>query len=183
VGLRCRIPLRHLPLTDWSTWVGCCTSSPHKGIKYRLCYLDFFGGHKHIPWKTQIKQSKYQSCYLTPCCGLEVQNPTKALKSVKGPCNTFDLNPNWEKILSSFALWISHETLPKDGIVLFHLELKSKILLGPSTDLSAWVGFCTSSPQQGVKYQLWYLDFLGWGLYNTLLCAWCSESHPGTLVS
>jgi hypothetical protein len=28
---------------------------------------------------------------------------------------------------------------------------------GPLTDLSAWVGFCTSSPQQDVKYQLWYL--------------------------
>jgi hypothetical protein len=31
----------------------------------------------------------------------------------------------------------------------------------PLTDLSAWMGFCTSSPQQGVKYQLWYLDFFG----------------------
>jgi hypothetical protein len=29
-------------------------------------------------------------------------------------------------------------------------------LSGPLTDLNAWVGFCSSSPQQGVKYQLWY---------------------------
>jgi len=39
-------------------------------------------------------QSKYQSSYLTPYCGLEVQNPTQALKSVKGMGNTFDLNSN-----------------------------------------------------------------------------------------
>jgi hypothetical protein len=35
------------------------------------------------------------SLYLTPCCGLEVQKPTQALKSVKGPGNTFDINPKW----------------------------------------------------------------------------------------
>jgi hypothetical protein len=35
-------------------------------------------------------------------------------------------------------------------------------LPGSLTDLSAWVGFCTSSPQQGVKYQLWYLNFVLW---------------------
>jgi hypothetical protein len=79
---------------------------------------------------------------LTPCCGLEVQKPTQALKSVKGPGNTFDLNPKWS------------EKYIKDGKVLDHLGFKSKVLAGPLTDLSAWVGFFTSSPQQGVKYQL-----------------------------
>jgi hypothetical protein len=39
-----------------------------------------------------------------------------------------------------------------------HLEFKSKILPRPLTDLASWVGFCTSGPQQGVKYQHWYLD-------------------------
>jgi hypothetical protein len=40
-------------------------------------------------------------------------------------------------------------------------------LPGPLTDASAWVGFCTSSPQQGVKYQLWYLIFfMEGGLYK-----------------
>jgi hypothetical protein len=34
------------------------------------------------------------------------------------------------------------------------MGLKSKVFPGPLADLSAWVGFCTSSPQQGVKYQL-----------------------------
>jgi hypothetical protein len=35
----------------------------------------------------------------------------------------------------------------KDGKVLDHLWFMSKVLPGPLTDLSAWVGFCTSSPQ------------------------------------
>jgi hypothetical protein len=43
---------------------------------------------------------------MTPYCGLEVQKPTQALKSVKGQRNTFD--------------W-------KDGIVLSHLGFKSKV--------------------------------------------------------
>jgi hypothetical protein len=38
---------------------------------------------------------------LTPCCGLEVQKPTQALKSVKNPGNTFDLNPKWSRTLPS----------------------------------------------------------------------------------
>jgi hypothetical protein len=38
---------------------------------------------------------------LTPCCGLEVKKPTQAPKSVKGPGNTFDLNPRWARTLPS----------------------------------------------------------------------------------
>jgi hypothetical protein len=38
---------------------------------------------------------------LTPCCGLEVQKPTQALQSVKGPGNTFDLNSKWARTLPS----------------------------------------------------------------------------------
>jgi hypothetical protein len=48
---------------------------------------------------------------------------------------------------------ITHEKYIKDGKVLAQLGFKSKVLLGSLTDLNAWVGFCTSSPQQGVKYQ------------------------------
>ena len=33
--------------------------------------------------------------------GLEVQKHTQALKSVKGPGNTFDLSPKWSKTLPS----------------------------------------------------------------------------------
>jgi hypothetical protein len=50
------------------------------------------------------------------------------------------------------SLLISHEKYIKDGKVLAHLWLTSKVLPGLLTDLSAWVGFCTSSPQQDVKY-------------------------------
>jgi hypothetical protein len=49
------------------------------------------------------------------------------------------------------SLLISHEKYFKDGKVLAHLGFQSKVFPGPLTD---WVGFCTSSPQQGVKYQL-----------------------------
>ena len=61
------------------------------------------------------KKSKYRSWYLTPCCGLEVQDPTQALKSVKGPGNTFDLNPKWERTLPSFGnfLWDTYSPPPK----------------------------------------------------------------------
>jgi hypothetical protein len=38
---------------------------------------------------------------LTPSCGLEVQKPTQALMSVKGPSNTFDLIPKWSRTLPS----------------------------------------------------------------------------------
>jgi hypothetical protein len=41
-----------------------------------------------------------------------------------------------------------------NGKVLAHLG--SKEFPGAFTDLSVWVGFCTSSPQQGVKCQLRY---------------------------
>jgi hypothetical protein len=38
---------------------------------------------------------------LTPYCGLEVQKPVQALKSVKDPGNTFDINPKWSRTLPS----------------------------------------------------------------------------------
>ena len=44
---------------------------------------------------------KYQSWYLTPYCGLEVQKPTQALKSVKRPGNIFDWHCNWARTLPS----------------------------------------------------------------------------------
>jgi hypothetical protein len=47
-----------------------------------------------------------------------------------------------------------NEKYIKDGKVLDHLGFQSQVFLGPLADLSALVDFCTSSPQQGVKYQL-----------------------------
>ena len=49
---------------------------------------------------------------------------------------------------------MSHEKYINDGKVVDHLWFMLKVLPGPLTDLSAWVGFCTSSPQLGVKCQL-----------------------------
>jgi hypothetical protein len=45
----------------------------------------------------------------------------------------------------------------KNGKVLAQFGLRLKVLTGSLTDLSAEVGKCTTSPQQGVKYQLRYL--------------------------
>jgi hypothetical protein len=39
---------------------------------------------------------------LTPCCGLEVQNLNQAVKSVKDPGNTFDIDPKWDRTFPSF---------------------------------------------------------------------------------
>jgi hypothetical protein len=57
--------------------------------------------------------------------------------------------------------------LPKDGKVLSNFGFKSKVLPRRLTELSAWVGFYTSSPQQGVKYQLSYFDLVV-GVYKYL---------------
>jgi hypothetical protein len=70
----------------------------------------------------------------------------------------------YQLLYLNFALWrgvsiTSHEQYIKDSKVLDHLGFLSKVLPGPLTDLSAWVGFCTSSPQQGFKYQLYYFIY------------------------
>jgi hypothetical protein len=59
---------------------------------------------------------------LTPCCGLEVQNPTQALKSDKGPDNTFDLNPKWGKncVIVGNLSWDIHRAP--------HKKKKSKLI-------------------------------------------------------
>jgi hypothetical protein len=61
------------------------------------------------------KKYKYQSWYLTSCCGLEVQNPTEALKSVTGPGNTFDIGPKWERTLPFVGIfsWDIYRVAPQ----------------------------------------------------------------------
>ena len=72
-------------------------------------------------------------------------------------------NMPWAVSIYYFDIWIwgtlrlTHEKYIKDGKVLADLRFQSNILHGSLTDLCAWVGFRTSSPQQGVKYQHWYL--------------------------
>jgi hypothetical protein len=41
---------------------------------------------------------------LTPCCGLEVQNPTQALKSVEGPEIPYIPTPNGKELYRSVAI-------------------------------------------------------------------------------
>jgi hypothetical protein len=56
-------------------------------LDYHLENIETFGN-----WTESKSLESYQSLYFNSCCGLEVQNPTQALKSVKGPGNTFDIN-------------------------------------------------------------------------------------------
>jgi hypothetical protein len=53
--------------------------------------------------------------------------------------------------MCNYSNILSHAKLPKDGKVLSHLGFNSKVIPMPLTVLSVNVGFCTSSPQQGVK--------------------------------
>jgi hypothetical protein len=103
--------------------VGFCTSSPQQGVKYQLWYS----------WPL----------------GVEVKGISRAFNWLKFLGGFLHLKQLWYLILiyGGGSLWISHEQYIKDGTVLDHLGLKSKVLLGPLTDLSAWVGVCTSSPQ------------------------------------
>jgi hypothetical protein len=80
-------------------------------------------------------KSKYQRWYLTPCCGLEVHNPTHAIKSVKGPRNTFDLNPKWSRTLPSliyfswdiyrdlqYQLWYLKKNIMEGGLYKYSMK-------------------------------------------------------------
>ena len=151
LGLRSKVLPE--PLTDWSTWVGFCTSSPHKGIKYRLCYLDFLWGHKHIPWK--IAKGR-QSFSLLGIRSNVLHVPLTDLSALVEFCTSSSQQgvkyQLWYLDLFRETLYISHGKMPKDGKVLSHSGFRWKV----STDISVWVGLCTASSQQGVKYWLCY---------------------------
>jgi hypothetical protein len=89
-------------LTDLIALVGFCTSSTQPfdwNPKWAgTLMLGIFHG---ILIEPPPPKSKYQSWYLIPCCGLEVQNPTKAIKSVKDPDNIFELTPKWASTVPS----------------------------------------------------------------------------------
>ena len=85
----------------------------------------------YFPWDIYIDplhktKFNYQSWYLTPCCGLEVQKPTEELQSIKDPDNTFDLNPMWARALSSliYFLWDIYRDPPP---YFFFLNIKVDI--------------------------------------------------------
>jgi hypothetical protein len=96
VGLRCIIPPRHL--SQLKTRAIPLISTPSGQELCRPWYI-FHGIFIEIPLHNFF--FKYQCWYLTPCCGLEVQKSTQALKSVKDPGNTFDLIPKSARSLPS----------------------------------------------------------------------------------
>jgi hypothetical protein len=117
----------------------------------------------NISWK--IYSGRQSSCPLR----IYIKGIVRAFKCLKCLGGFLHLKPTAvcqisTLILENFfvergSLWISYEKYIPDCKVLVHLGLRSKVLPVLVTDLSAWVGFWTSSPQQGIKYQLWYLDF------------------------
>ena len=129
-------------------------------------------------------ESIYQSWYLTPCCVVEVQNPSQALKSVKGPDNTFDLNTKWERTLSSFGniLWDSYSPRLKSKYQRWYLtpccglemqnptqahksvkgwgntfDLNSKWKRTfPSFDNFSWDVYSSPTPNRNIKVDIWH---------------------------
>ena len=150
------------PITDLSIWVDICTSNPHQGVKYQLWYLEFFWGDPiNIPWKLATDgkvlsqlglRSNILSRPLTDSSGFWGYCTSSLQQGVKYQLDIW--------IVIGGTVYISHEKLATDGKVLSHFEIRWKVLPGPLTDLCACVGICTSSPPPGVKYQVWYLDFI-----------------------
>ena len=142
------------PLTDLNAWMGLCTSSPQQGATYQHWYLDYFGGvdPMHISW--DIAKGRQNSFSL----GVYVKGIDRAFDWHKCLGGILHLKSTAGSLISTLIFWffswgtlkISHEKLTKDGKVLSHLGCMSKVLTGPLTDISACVGFCTSSPQQGL---------------------------------
>ena len=103
------------------------------------------------------------------CLGLYLTEVPGSVSAPQAQSRVSNINFDiWIFFCGGESLWISHQKYIKDGKVLAHLGFQSKVLAGPLFDWSAWVCFCTSSPQQVVKYQLWYLIFFcfGGGLYK-----------------
>jgi hypothetical protein len=126
-------------MTDLSAWEDFRTASPQYGVKYQLWYLkkNYGGGSQWLSHKNKSRTAKflhtwieptlhkrkfkYQSWYLKPYCGLEVQKPTQSLTSVKGPGNIFYSNPRWASPQAhsrvsniNFDIWIFF----KEGVSL-----------------------------------------------------------------
>jgi hypothetical protein len=82
-----------------------------------------------------------------------MQKPTQAFTLVKGPWSTFDLIPKWVylNLFCGGGGSINIQWKIPYGTVLAHLGFKSNVLPESLTDLSVWIAFSTSSPQQGFK--------------------------------
>ena len=100
MGLRCRNPPRHLSQLKARKIPLIETPSGQE-----LCRPQYNVHGIFIETPLHKKYFKYQSWYLTPYCGLEVQKLTQPLKSVKGPENTIDWNTKWTRTLPSFDIF------------------------------------------------------------------------------
>jgi len=148
----------------------------------------FFMGYLYDP----PKKSKYQRWYWTPCCGLEVQNPTQTLKSVKGSGNTLIKSPSGKELFRPLAIFhgifIGTPKKSKYLTTCCGLEVQNPtkalksvkgsdntIGLNPKCErslrpLAIFHGIFIGSP----KIQITKL------IFDNLLWAWGAESHPRT---
>jgi hypothetical protein len=119
----------------------------------------------NIPWK--IYYGRQRSCPL----GVYIKSIARAFTCMKCLDGFLHLKPTAgcqiSTLIFEFFLW--REVSMNIPWTIYYgrqrsspLGFRSKVL---PVLLTAWVGFCTSSPQQGVKYQLWYLKlFCGGGV-------------------
>ena len=94
VRLRFRYPPRHLRQISPAKYLW----SKSEVRKDLAVWCQFFMDIHRVPLKRNQNTK-----VVTPCCELEVQKFTKALKSVKVSGNTFDLSLKWERTLPSAA--------------------------------------------------------------------------------
>ena len=132
------------------------------------------------------KKSKYQTWYLTPCCGLEVQYPTQTLNSVKGPGSILEINPKWERMLPSFGNFSSdiHSPPPPKkskyeswyltpcwGLEMQNPTQALNSVNRPGNMLPSFGTFSWdihSTTPKKIKYQSWYLTpCCGFEVQNT----------------
>jgi hypothetical protein len=76
---------------------------------------------------------KYQSWYLTPCCGLQVHYPTKELMWVKEPDNTFSLAKSGQELCRPWHIFYGIFIESRPSTICFQI---SKLVF--DTLLWAW---------------------------------------------
>jgi hypothetical protein len=135
VGLRCRNPPRHL--SQLKARKISLIEAPNGQELCRPYYI-FHGIFIETP--LHIFVFKYQTWYLTPYCGFEVQKLTQALQSVKGLGYTFDLNPKWERTMPSFDIlsWVIYRVPPNPNIKVVYRD-SSRNISGEQRGACHWV--------------------------------------------
>jgi hypothetical protein len=135
------------PLTDLSAWVWLCTSSPQQGVKYHLWYLELGRPYTYALKKCRRTESSFP-------LGVEIKSIARVFKWFMCLGGIMHLKPTVGCQISTLIFEFKggdHIHIPwqfaEARKVLSHLGFRSKVLPGPLTDLSAWMGFCSSIPQ------------------------------------